>query len=51
LCWIGTVADAFALAREIEMALLSIDVELSELTMRPPGLDALIDWATGSVAK
>jgi hypothetical protein len=24
---------------------------LSELTMRPPGLDALIDWATGSVPK
>jgi hypothetical protein len=51
LSWSGTVVDAFAVAREIETALLSVDVELSELTMRPPGLDALIDWATGSVAK
>lgn len=50
LCWSGTVVDAFSLAREIEMALLGVGVELSELTMRPPGLDALIDWATGSVA-
>jgi len=43
------VVDALAQAREIEMALRSVDVELRELTVQPPGLDALIDWATGSV--
>jgi ABC-2 type transport system ATP-binding protein len=50
LCWRGTVVDAFAQAREIEMELLWVDVPLRELAVRPPGLDALIDWATGSVA-
>lgn len=49
LCWSGMVVDALALAREIEMALRSVDVELRELTVHPPGLDALIGWATGSV--
>jgi ABC-2 type transport system ATP-binding protein len=48
LCWSGTVVDALAQAHEIEMALLWVDVELRELTVHPPGLDALIDWATGS---
>jgi len=47
-CWSGIFADALGQAREIEMALRSVDVELCELTMRPPGLDALIGWATGS---
>jgi ABC-2 type transport system ATP-binding protein len=50
LCWSGTVADAFAQAREIEMELLWVDVKLRELAVHPPGLDALIGWATGSVA-
>jgi ABC-2 type transport system ATP-binding protein len=49
LCWSGMVVDALAQAREIEMALRSVDVELRELAVHPPGLDALIDWATGSV--
>jgi ABC-2 type transport system ATP-binding protein len=49
LCWSGMVVDALAQAREIEMALRSVDVELRELTVHPPGLDALIGWATGSV--
>lgn len=49
LCWSGMVVDALAQAREIEMALRSIDVELRELAVHPPGLDALIGWATGSV--
>jgi ABC-2 type transport system ATP-binding protein len=49
LCWSGMVADALVQAREIEMALRSVDVELRELTVHPPGLDALIGWATGSV--
>lgn len=49
LCWSGMVVDALAQAREIEMALRSVDVELRELTLHPPGLDALIGWATGSV--
>jgi ABC-2 type transport system ATP-binding protein len=48
LCWSGMVADALTQAREIEMALRSVDVELRELAVRPPGLDALIGWATGS---
>lgn len=50
LCWSGTVADAFAQAREIEMELLWVDVKLRELAVHPPGLDALIAWATDSVA-
>ena len=49
LCWSGMVVDALAQAREIEIALRSVDVELRELTVHPPGLDALIGWATGSV--
>jgi ABC-2 type transport system ATP-binding protein len=50
LCWRGTVVDAFAQARDIEMELLWVDVPLRELAVHPPGLDALIDWATGSVS-
>jgi ABC-2 type transport system ATP-binding protein len=50
LCWSGTVADAFAQAREIEMELLWVDVKLHELAVHPPGLASLIGWATGSVA-
>jgi ABC-2 type transport system ATP-binding protein len=49
LCWSGVVADALAQAREIEMALRLVDVELREMEVHPPGLDALIGWATGSV--
>ena len=49
LCWSGMVVDALAQAQEIERALRSVDVELRELTVHPPGLDALIGWATGSV--
>jgi len=49
LRWSGMVVDALAQAQEIERALRSVDVELRELTVHPPGLDALIDWATGSV--
>jgi ABC-2 type transport system ATP-binding protein len=49
LCWSGMVVDALAQAQEIERALRSVDVELRELTVHPPGLDALISWATGSL--
>ena len=49
-CWSGMVVDAVAQAHEIEMALRRVDVELRELTVHPPGLDALIGWATGPVA-
>jgi ABC-2 type transport system ATP-binding protein len=48
-CWSGMVVDAVAQAHEIEVALRRVDVELRELTVHPPGLDALIGWATGSV--
>jgi ABC-2 type transport system ATP-binding protein len=48
-CWSGMVVDAVAQAHEIEMALRRVDVELRELTVHTPGLDALIGWATGSV--
>jgi hypothetical protein len=48
LCWSGVVVDALAQAREIEMALRSVNIELREMAVRPPGLDALIGWATGS---
>jgi ABC-2 type transport system ATP-binding protein len=48
-CWSGTVVDAVAQAHQIELALRSVDVELRELTVHPPGLDALIGWATRSV--
>jgi ABC-2 type transport system ATP-binding protein len=47
-CWSGTVEDALGQAREIETALRAAEIGLRELTMRPPGLDALIGWATGS---
>jgi ABC-2 type transport system ATP-binding protein len=50
LCWSGTVVNALAQARDIETELRSVSVELRELTVHPPGLDALIGWATGSVA-
>jgi len=49
LRWSGMVVDALEQAREIEMALRLVDVELRELTVHPPGLDALIGWATGSL--
>jgi hypothetical protein len=42
--------DALEQAREIERALRAVDVELREVMVHPPGLDALIGWATGSVA-
>lgn len=48
-CWSGMVVDAVAQAHEIEVALRRVDVELRELTVHAPGLDALISWATGSV--
>jgi ABC-2 type transport system ATP-binding protein len=48
LSWSGTVADAVTQASEIEMALRWVDVELRELAVHPPGLDALIGWATRS---
>ncbi|HXP77050.1 MAG TPA: ABC transporter ATP-binding protein [Stellaceae bacterium] len=48
-CWSGMVVDAVAQAHEIEVALRRVDVELRELTVHTPGLDALIGWATGSV--
>jgi ABC-2 type transport system ATP-binding protein len=47
LCWSGLVPDALAQAHEIEMALRWVDVELREIEVHPPGLDALIAWATG----
>jgi ABC-2 type transport system ATP-binding protein len=49
LCWSGMVADALAQAGEIEMELRWVDVEPREIAVHPPGLDALIAWATGSV--
>jgi len=51
LYWSGTVADALTQAQEIETALRSVDVELRELAVQPPGLDALIAWATGSTTR
>ncbi len=51
LCWSGLVPDALAQANEIEMALRWVDVELREIEVHPPGLDALIAWATGSAAE
>ena len=50
LCWSGAVVDALEQAREIERALRAVDVELREVMVHPPGLDALIGWATGSSA-
>lgn len=47
LCWSGNVANAFAQAHAIEIELRRVEVELRELAVRPPGLDALIGWATG----
>ena len=48
LSWSGMVADAWTQARDIEMALRWVDVELREIAVHQPGLDALIAWATGS---
>jgi ABC-2 type transport system ATP-binding protein len=50
LCWSGTVEDALVQAHKIETELRAVDVQLRELTVHPPGLDALIGWATRSVA-
>lgn len=47
LYWSGMVLDALEQARDVETALRSVDVSLQELTVQPPGLDALIAWATG----
>ena len=51
LFWSGLVPDALAQAHEIETALRWIDVELREIEVHPPGLDALIAWATESDTK
>jgi ABC-2 type transport system ATP-binding protein len=51
LCWSGMVVDALAQAGDIETALRAVDVELREVTVLAPGLDALIGWATGSARK
>jgi ABC-2 type transport system ATP-binding protein len=45
LDWEGLIADAAVRAVEIEHALLGMDVGVRELTVRPPGLNALIGWA------
>jgi len=45
LDWEGLIADAANRALEIERALLDLDVVIRELTVRPPGLNALIAWA------
>jgi ABC-2 type transport system ATP-binding protein len=47
LCWSGLVVDPLEQAGQIEKALRSVDVELCELAVHPPGLDSLIGWATG----
>jgi hypothetical protein len=39
------IEDAAGRALEIEQALRGLDVVVRELTVRPPGLDALIQWA------
>jgi ABC-2 type transport system ATP-binding protein len=46
LRWSGLIADALTQAHEIEMALRWVEVELREIEVHPPGLDALIAWAT-----
>jgi ABC-2 type transport system ATP-binding protein len=51
LSWRGLVPDALSQAHEIETALHWVDVELREIEVHPPGLDALIAWATGSVGE
>lgn len=45
LDWAGLIEDAAGRALEIEQALRGLDVVVRELTVRPPGLDALIQWA------
>jgi ABC-2 type transport system ATP-binding protein len=45
LLWTGLVLDAVAEAHKIEVALRPVAVEVTELRVQPPALDALIAWA------
>jgi len=48
--WSGLIHDAPARAVEIDLALRAAGVSVRELTVRPPGIDALIGWAAGDAA-
>jgi len=45
--WSGLVEDAPARALEVDQALRTASFRVRELTVRPPGIDALIGWAGG----
>jgi ABC-2 type transport system ATP-binding protein len=45
LIWSARVADAPALAHQIDRVLRKAGVAAAEISVRQPGLDALIDWA------
>ena len=51
LYWSGMVLDPLTQAREIEVALHAAGIKLHELTVKPPGLDALITWAAAAAAR
>jgi len=43
--WTGLIDDAPAQALQIDQALRAAQISVLELAVRPPGIDALIDWA------
>ncbi len=45
LIWHGLASDAPALATEVDRALRKLGVAAAEISVRQPGLDALIAWA------
>jgi len=50
LVWSGLVVDAPALASRLDQALRRLGVTAAEMSVRQPGLDALIAWACTKVA-
>jgi ABC-2 type transport system ATP-binding protein len=50
LIWSGLASDAPALASQLDRALRKLGVTAAEISVRQPGLDALIAWACATAA-
>jgi len=51
LVWIGLVFDAPALASRLDRGLRELGVAAAEISVRQPGLDALIAWACAATTR